>query len=65
MSEAEETFSFDMDKHVAIYRKDGSSLFKIPFWLAILLCIGAPQLLALVLIAMVMDWVTVRYEKCC
>lgn len=65
MSETEETLHFDLDKNIAIYRKDGSSLIKIPFWLAIILAIGAPQLLALVLLAVVLDWVTVRYEKCC
>jgi hypothetical protein len=65
MSKAEETLNFDMNRHVAIYRKDGSSLIKIPFWLAIILIIGAPQLLVLVLLAMYLDWIDVRYEKCC
>ncbi len=62
MSTLNETIVAGKNHHVSIKNNKGKNLFKISLLLAVILIIAAPQLLFVVLVAMLLEIIEVEYD---
>ena len=62
MSKSEEMIRAAKNHNITIYNQKEKPLLQIPLWLVIILIFAAPQLLVVVLVAMALEYISVRYE---
>lgn len=62
MSRTDEVFEAGKRHHITIKNQKGKPLIKLPLLLAVIILIGAPQLLLIVLVGMVLEMIYVEYD---
>ena len=62
MSKSEEMIRAAKNHNITIYDQKEKHLLQIPLWLLVILIFAAPQLLMVVLVAMALEYISVRYE---
>ena len=62
MSISEEMIRAAKNHNITIYNQKEKPLLQIPLWLVVILIFAAPQLLVVVLVAMALEYISVRYE---
>jgi len=62
MSTLSELFETGKRHHVSLKNKKGKTLFEISLLLAVILTIAAPQLLLVVLVALLLEIIEVEYD---
>lgn len=62
MSRTDEVIEAGKRHHITIKNQRGKPLIKMPLFLAVIIFIGAPQLLLVMLIGMVLEMIFVEYD---
>ena len=62
MSQMNEMLDAGTNHYFFILNQKGKPILRIPLWIAILLIIAAPQLVVVILVAMALEIISVKYE---
>ncbi len=60
MSQMTEMLDAGTNHYFSILNQKGKQILRIPLWIAILLIIAAPQMLVVILVAMVLEIISVK-----